>query len=90
LEIARLVNNNDLYYAAITTDNRRKWIDLSFSGKFDWTYRKFVLNSELGYIRSHNYQYVIKGASFAADKFWNWDQQDVGNVHMKLGLSYIF
>lgn len=90
LQIERLVNNNDLYYAAITTDNRRKWIDLSFSGKFDWTYRKFVLNSELGYIRSHNYQYVIKGASFAADKFWNWDQQDRGNLHMKLGLAYIF
>ncbi|MFC1224258.1 capsule assembly Wzi family protein [Pedobacter sp. BG31] len=90
LQIERLVNNNDLYYAAITTDNRRKWIDLSFSGKFDWTYKNFILNSELGYIRSHNYQYVIKGDSFERDKFWNWDQQDRGNLNLKVGLAYIF
>jgi len=35
-------------------------------------------------------QHAMKGASFAADKFWNWDQKDRGNLHIKVGLSYIF
>lgn len=88
IQLERLVNNNDLYYFAITTDNRRKWIDLSFSGKFDWTYKSFILNSQLSYIRSHNYQYTIKGVSPSKDQFWNWDKQDINNLHLKVGLMY--
>ncbi|WP_090980751.1 capsule assembly Wzi family protein [Pedobacter suwonensis] len=90
LQLERLVNNNDLYYFAIATDNRRKWIDLSFSGKFDWTYKSFIVNTQLSYIRSHNYQYTIKGVSPLSEQFWNWDQQDRGNLNLKVGLAYIF
>lgn len=88
IQVERLVNNNDLYYKIITTDNRRKWIDLSISGKLDWNYKNFILNSQLSYINSHNYQYTAKNIAFTSDKFWNWDQQDISNLHFKVGLMY--
>ena len=90
LQVERLVNNNDLYYLAITTDPRRKWVDLSFSGKFDWTYKHFILNSQLSYIRSNNYQYTAKDIVFTREEFWNWDKQDVNNFHLKIGLLYLW
>ncbi|WP_431293723.1 capsule assembly Wzi family protein [Pedobacter sp. P26] len=88
IQIERLVNNNDLYYMAITTDPRRKWIDLSLSGKFDWSYKNFILNSQLTYIRSHNYQYTAKNIVYTDKNFWNWDKQDINNLHLKIGLMY--
>jgi len=90
VQIERMVNNNDLYYYAITTDMRRKWIDLSFTGKFDWTYKKIILNTQIGYIRSHNYQYTAKDISFTREDFWHWDKQDVNNFHLKFGLMYLW
>lgn len=89
-QVERLVNNNDLYYVTIKSDPRRKWIDLSFSGKFDWTYKRFILNSQLSYIRSNNYQYTAKNAVFTREDFWNWDKQDINNFHMKVGLMYMW
>ncbi|WP_449437247.1 capsule assembly Wzi family protein [Pedobacter steynii] len=66
-QMERLANNNDLLYQAgiYTSDSRRHWIDMSFAGKFDWTYKNFIFNSQLTYIRSLNYQYqfdVVPGA----------------------------
>lgn len=90
IQFERLVNNNDLYYSAIATDPRRKWIDLSFSGKFDWTYKRFVLNSQLSYIRSNNYQYTAKNIVFTRENFWNWAKQDVNNFNFKFGLMYLW
>lgn len=89
LQIERLVNNNDLYYSAVN-DSRRHWVDLSFTGKFDWSYKNFVLNSQIGYIRSLNYQYTALNAGFSAEEYWNWDKQDVNNFHLRVGLAYLW
>jgi hypothetical protein len=85
LQVERLVNNNDLLYKSGAVDGRRHWVDLSFIGKFDWTYKNFILNSQLGYIRSLNYQYAL--VNNPAD-FWNYGKKDANNLSIKFGLMY--
>jgi len=86
----RLVNNNDLFYnfAYASADKNqfinRHWVDLSVAGNFAWTYKRFVLNSQFTYIKSLNYQYQWK----SGQNYWNWDQQDADNLHLKVGILY--
>jgi len=90
LQFERLVNNNDLFYkfAYASADKNqfinRHWVDLSVAGNFSWTYNKFVLNSQLVYIRSLNYQYQWE----QGEDFWDWNKKDVNNMHLKIGLLY--
>jgi hypothetical protein len=91
LQFERMVNNNDLYYdfVNLSADKNqlinRHWVDLSVAGKFSWNYKQFILNSQLTYIRSLNYQYQWKAGS---GNYWNWDKQDVNNMQLKVGVMY--
>lgn len=81
--LERLVHNNDLFYSGVNGITEH-WVDLSIAGKFDWTYKNFILNTQLNYIKSYNYQYTrIEGKGF-----WDWDKQDVNNLQLKVGLMY--
>lgn len=84
----RRVHNNDLYRLAFspTKDPRRHWVDLSTVVKFDWTFNKFVINSQLGYIRSLNYQWFY--TELPGDKYWYGIKNDVNNLNLKIGLMY--
>lgn len=84
LQIERTVQNNVLFYNSFG-DARRHWIDLGFTGKLDWDYKGFVLNSQLAYVHSFNYQYAFAGQE---PFFWDWDHQDVNNVQLKVGIMY--
>jgi hypothetical protein len=91
LQFERLVNNNDLFYdfayASLEKSQfiNRHWVDLSVAGKFAWNFKQFVLNSQLTYIRSLNYQYQWKAGT---GDYWNWDKQDVNNLQVKVGILY--
>lgn len=87
LQIERIVQNNDLMYRAFTVirEHRRHWVDLGLTGKLDWDYKGIILNGQLAYIRSINYQYALENQQAF---FWNWDKQDVNNLHLKVGLLY--
>ena len=93
LTFERLVNNNDLFYkfAYASAEKaqyiNRHWIDLSVAGNFSWTYKKFIVNSQFTYIRSLNYQYQWQDGNAGAD-YWDWNKQDVNNVHLKVGVLY--
>ena len=85
IQVERLTHNNDLFYKSVK-GIRQNWVDVSAAAKFDWTFNHFLLNSQLTYIRSLNYQYtLIEGADF-----WHWNKQDVNNIQMKIGLAYLF
>lgn len=73
--IDRIEQNNDLFYLAYNNSNIHKWEDWAYSGKLNWNFKQFMLNSELTYIHSVNYQYTPHSMS---------------NVHLKLGLLYLF
>lgn len=86
--IERRVNNNDLYnrsYSA-TKDPRKHWVDLAFLGQFDWTIKKFTLNSQMGFIRSLNYQYYLPDPP--TGEYWYGPKNDVTNFNLKIGLLY--
>lgn len=85
IQLERLVNNNDMFYSK-APNIRGHWVDLSAAGKFDWTYKNFILNSQLTYIRSLNYQYALKEA--VPYNFWNHDFQDANNFQLRVGVMY--
>jgi hypothetical protein len=91
LQLERLVNNNDLFYdfANVSADKNlfqnRHWVDLSVAGKFSWNYKQLILNSQLTYIRSLNYQYQWQKES---SDFSDWNKRDVNNLQIKVGLMY--
>jgi len=95
LQFERKVNNNDLFYqfAYASADKNeyinRHWVDLSIGGNFSWSYKKFIVNAQLTYIRSLNYQYQWQESNPPED-YWTWDKQDVNNLHAKIGLMYMF
>lgn len=92
LQFERLVNNNDLFYnfAYASLDKNeyinRHWVDLSLAGKFAWNYKNFILNSQITYIRSLNYQYQWG----PGPDYWDWDKKDVNNVQFKVGIMYLW
>ena len=94
LQLERLVNNNDLFYdfASSSADKsqyiNRHWVDLSFGSNFSWNFKQFVANAQLTYIRSLNYQYQWQDST-PPGNYWNWNKQDVNNLHFKLGLIYL-
>lgn len=94
IQIERQVNNNDLFYrfAYASADKNqyinRHWVDLSIGGNVSWNYKNFILNGQLTYIRSLNYQYQWQGKPDG--DFWDWNKQDVNNLHAKVGLVYLF
>jgi len=88
--VDRLVHNNDFFYdaAAPVSDLRRHWVDLALGSKFSWDFHRLILNTQLTYIKSFNYQWGFK----YVDKIFYWDlpKQDKNNVQMKVGLMYNF
>lgn len=95
LQLERKVNNNDLFYefAFASADRRqyinRHWIDLAIGTTASWNFKRFVLNGQLTYIKSLNYQYQWQDSTPSGD-YWNWNKQDVSNLHFKVGLVYLF
>ncbi|WP_265834937.1 capsule assembly Wzi family protein [Pedobacter sp. MR22-3] len=95
LQLERKVNDNDLFYefAFASGDKRqyinRHWIDLAIGSTFSWNFKRFVANAQLTYIRSLNYQYQWQDSTPPGD-YWNWNKQDVNNVHAKIGIVYLF
>jgi len=95
LQFERLVNNNDLFYSfayASADKNQfinRHWVDLSIGSNVSWTYNNFVINGQLTYIRSLNYQYQWEPGT-PQSGYWDWDKQDVNNLHVKIGIMYLF
>ena len=92
LLLERVVNNNDLLYSYAEASGEksqyinRHWVDLAFGGKFAWNFDKFVVNSQLTYIRSLNYQYNWE----AGPDYWQWNKKDANNLQIKVGVRYNF
>ncbi|TDQ09949.1 capsule assembly protein Wzi [Pedobacter metabolipauper] len=92
LQLERLANNNDLFesltiaYAGDTQYIKRRWIDLSLTGKFAWNWNKIILNGEATYIRSDNYQYQLQAFPKTQDR----GEFVQNNIHVKMGLMYNF
>ncbi|RDC54260.1 hypothetical protein DU508_22500 [Pedobacter chinensis] len=90
LLLERVVNNNDLLYSYADASGEksqyinRHWIDLAFGGKFAWNFDKLIINSQLTYIRSLNYQYQWE----VGPDYWEWNKKDVNNLHLKVGILY--
>jgi len=90
LTFERQVNNEDLVYefAGYSQNDsqymNRHWIDLSFATNFAWTYKKFIFNSQLAYIKSLNYQYQETKNVYTEEI----KGKNVDNLHLKVGILY--
>lgn len=83
LQLERVVHNADIYYRAfsLVDNNIEQWVDYGITGKFDYDYKAFILNSQLSYIGSRNYQWESADPSMVSNN-------DVKNVHFKIGIAY--
>ncbi len=85
LKFERIVRNSDFYYNAfvITQDFTRHWVDISTTLHANWQFDRFLLSSEMGLIRSLNYQwYILPGLSYFKNGY------DVLNFHGNLSFAY--
>lgn len=83
----RLVHDNDFLYNtnSSVTEVRRHWIDFAFGANFGWDFNRFIVNSNLTYIRTLNNQWLINNdGSF----YWDIPKVDTNNLHVKVGLAY--
>lgn len=85
LRFERIAHNNDFYYNAfvITQDFTRHWIDLSTSLHANWQFNRFLFSSQMGLIRSLNYQWYI-----FPDLGYFKNGYDVLNFHANVSFSY--
>ncbi|HMI00875.1 MAG TPA: capsule assembly Wzi family protein [Pedobacter sp.] len=89
ISMDRIVNNNDFFWATVypVKDIRRHWIDLVYSGTASWNFNRIILNAQLSYIKSLNYQWgYIDSKGF----FFDLPKYDKNNIHTKLGIMYNF
>lgn len=87
VQFERLLHNNDFYYNAfiITNDATRHWVDVSTTFIGNYRYKRFLLSSKMGFIRSLNYEwYILEGQGYFKNGY------DVLNFHTNLSLSYRF
>ena len=85
VKFERFVRNSDFYYNAfvITQDFTRHWVDLSTTLHASWQFNRFLLSSEMGLIRSLNYEwYILPGLAYFKNGY------DVLNFHGNLSFSY--
>lgn len=87
LQLERFVHNNDLNIELFNNikDYRRHWIDVSAFLNVSWQFDNLILNSEIGIIKSLNYQYQ----AFRATGFIPGDV-DIVNYSVSLDLVYLF
>ncbi len=77
LTMTHIVNDPSLSRTVV--GERKNWTDLAFIGNYDWTYKGFIINSRLGFVRSNNYLYENKE---------NNPNNNLNNMHLQLGLLY--
>ena len=81
----RVVHNNVFYYYSFANppDVTRHWIDLSSTFHADWQYKRFLFSTEMGVIRSLNYEWwVIPYSGYFENGY------DFLNFHGKISFSY--
>lgn len=88
LKLERRVHNNDLYIKAFkpTMDSRKRWVDLGFLAQADRQWGAWVLNAQLGFIKSFNYQYYLPEPPVG--EYWEGPKNDATNVNLRLSLMY--
>ena len=90
LQFERYIHNNDFYLTAFAhnQDFRKKWVDLSATGTFEWDYKNLLINTRASVIRSLNYQYWLIDRPWEGIYFQSG--HDVFNFQGHLGLTYRF
>lgn len=89
LQIERYVHNNDFYYYAYedSKDWRRPWVDLCFGANSEWSYKNFMFNARLQFIRSLNYQWFLPKEP--GERYFV-NGRDASNLQFQTGVTYRF
>lgn len=67
-------------------DNSRNWVDMALRANGEWNYKKMIFNVKLAYIKSYNYQWLLK--NYDPSQFYI-PNNTVYNFHGQLGVTYI-
>ena len=79
-------NDNDFYYEAFDSANdyRRYWKDYNLHINYNKKFKKFILSSNIIYIRSMNYQWQLEDFQ---EPYYH-PGKDVNNFHVNLKFTY--
>ncbi len=79
-------NDNDFYYEAFDSANdyRRYWKDYNLHINFNKKFKKFILSSNIIYIRSMNYQWQLEDFQ---EPYYH-PGKDINNFHLNLKFTY--
>ncbi|WP_423147450.1 capsule assembly Wzi family protein [Rubrolithibacter danxiaensis] len=87
LQFERYTHNNDYYNANYSGSALEgNWADFAISGKLEWNYRNLILNADLTYIKSLDYQWRV----FRTNAFEESLNRNPSNLHALLGITYRF
>ena len=88
-QMERYVHNDDYYKTYIGDLNgfSRKWVDMSLALQGTWNYKNLLLNANMQFINSLNYQWKLK--NYQPNSYYI-PENDVFNFHGELGLTYRF
>jgi hypothetical protein len=85
----RFVHNEDfMYREGFINDLRRGWVDLGMKAYAVWDFKNILTFARLQYMHSYNYRFDIYYPP--EHTFWEVGHRDKSNLHLQLGLSYLF
>ncbi|HKG05849.1 MAG TPA: capsule assembly Wzi family protein, partial [Pedobacter sp.] len=78
--VERITHNNVLYDREFVRNkgDKREWSDIAFTGRYDKELGRFIFNSQFTYVKSTNYQWVVRESNEGSPK----------NIQMRLGIMY--
>lgn len=87
-QVERYLHNNDMYYQIFIEngDNRKHWVDMSYSLSADWDYKNLLINASGTMIRTMNHHYVL----FNRPPEFYVPGWDFLNYQIRVGVTYRF
>lgn len=89
LRFERYLHNNDYFFRQIK-DIRANWVDLSVTTYVHWDFHRFLIDFQLKFVKSYNYQWVYYPKLGDPSYFWEGEGWDVFNLNGVLNISYRF
>lgn len=87
LRFERYLHNNDYFFREIK-DIRANWVDLSVTTYVHWDFHRFLIDFQLKFVKSYNYQWVYYPKLGDPSYFWEGEGWDVFNLNGVLNISY--
>lgn len=89
LEMKRVAHEEN-FWSVVSHDSRTHWVDFGGAIVGDWDYKQFLFSTKMQLIGSNNYQFLFKPVPSDFPLYAIEHGVIRYNVHVELGVSYLF